>query len=147
MQISDIHGLTLPVAQGLMFTDGWYWDLNDDTRAFAKRFNERAKRMPGMVQAGTYSTTLQYLKAVQAAGTDDADAVMAQLKKSKIDDVFAKGGSIRADGRMVHDMYLAQVKSPAESKGPWDYYNIKATIPAAEAFMPLAQSKCSLVKQ
>jgi branched-chain amino acid transport system substrate-binding protein len=147
MQISDIHGLTLPVAQGLMFTDGWYWDLNDDTRAFAKRFNERAKRMPGMVQAGTYSTTLQYLKAVQAAGTDDADAVMAQLKKTKIDDVFAKGGTIRADGRMVHDMYLAQVKSPAESKGPWDYYSIKAIIPAAEAFMPLAQSKCALLKQ
>lgn len=147
MQISDIHGLTLPLAQGLMFTDGWYWDLNDETRSFARRFNERAKRMPGMVQAGTYSATLQYLKAVQTLGTDDADKVMAYLKTAKINDVFAKGGYIRVDGRMIHDMYLAQVKTPAESKGPWDYYNIKVTIPAEEAFMPIAQSKCALVKK
>jgi branched-chain amino acid transport system substrate-binding protein len=147
MQISDIHGLTLPLAKGLYFTDGWYWDLNDDTRAFAKRFFERTKRMPGMVQAGTYSATLQYLKAVEATGTDNADVVMAYLKKNKINDMFAKDGYVRADGRMVHDMYLAQVKSPEESKKPWDYYHIRAVIPGDKAFLPLAESKCSLVKK
>jgi branched-chain amino acid transport system substrate-binding protein len=147
MQISDVHGLTLDVAKGLLFTDGWYWDLNDDTRAFAKKFQARAKRYPGMVQAGTYSTTLQYLKAVEATRTDDPEIVMAYLKKTKINDVFAKGGYIRADGRMVHDMYLAEVKTPEQSKGPWDYYNIRSVIPGEEAVIPLKDSKCSLVKK
>jgi branched-chain amino acid transport system substrate-binding protein len=145
MQISDVHGLTLDVAKGLLFTDGWYWDLNDETRAFAKKFHARAKRYPGMVQAGTYSTTLQYLKAVEATRSDDADVVMAHLKKTKINDVFAKDGYIRADGRMVHDMYLAEVKTPQQSKGPWDYYNI--VIPGEEAVIPLKDSKCALVKK
>jgi branched-chain amino acid transport system substrate-binding protein len=146
MQISDINGMGLPLAQGLLFVDGWYWDLNDQTRAFAKRFYERTKRMPGMVQAGTYSTVLQYLKAVDATGSDNADVVMAYLKKNKINDMFAKGGYVRQDGRMVHDMYLFQAKKPEESKAPWDYYSLKATIPAEGAFMPLSQSKCSMVK-
>jgi branched-chain amino acid transport system substrate-binding protein len=147
MQISDIHALGLELAQGLYFTDGWYWDLNDQTRAFARRFYERTKRMPGMVQAGTYSSTLQYLHAVNATGTDNADVVMAYLKKTKINDVFAQGGYIRNDGRMVHDMYLAQVKAPEQSKAPWDYYDIRSVIPGAEAFLPLTESKCSLVKK
>ncbi len=147
MQISDVHGLTLDVAKGLLFTDGWYWDLNDATRAFAKKFDARAKRYPGMVQAGTYSATLQYLKAVEATRTDDPDVVMAYLKKTRINDIFAKDGYIRADGRMVHDMYLAEVKTPQQSKGPWDYYNIKSVISGEEAVIPLKDSKCSLLKK
>jgi branched-chain amino acid transport system substrate-binding protein len=147
MQISDIHGLTLPLAKDLYFTDGWYWDLNDETRAFAKRFFERTNRMPGMVQAGTYSATLQYLKAVYATATDNADIVMAHLRKTKINDLFAKDGYVRIDGRMVHDMYLAQAKQPEESKAPWDYYHIRNVIPGEQAFMPLAESKCPLVSK
>jgi branched-chain amino acid transport system substrate-binding protein len=146
MQISDVHGLTLPLAKGLYFTDGWYWDLNDQTRAFAKRFFARTKRMPGMVQAGTYSATLQYLKAVDATGSDNADTVMAYLQETKINDLFAKDGYIRKDGRMVHDMYLAQVKSPDESKAPWDYYHIRTVIPGEKAFLSLSESKCALAK-
>ncbi len=145
--ITDIHSLGLQVAQGMMLTDGWYWDQNDDSRKFGKRYFEQMKKMPSMNQAGVYSAVTTYLKAIQAAGTDDADAVMAQMKKMKINDMFAKNGYIRADGRMVHDMYLMQVKKPSESKYPWDYFTVKATIPAAEAFLPLAQSKCSLVKK
>lgn len=103
--------------------------------------------MPGMVQAGTYSATLQYLKAVDATGSDNADTVMAHLRNTKIDDMFAKGGYVRMDGRMVHDMYLAQAKEPEESRAPWDYYHIRQVIPGAEAFMPLAQSKCPLVSK
>ena len=147
MFITDIHSLGLQVAQGMMLTDGWYWDQNDDSRKFGKRYFEQMKKMPSMNQAGVYSAVTTYLKAIQAAGTDDADAVMAQMKKMKINDMFAKNGYIRADGRMVHDMYLMQVKKPSESKYPWDYFTVKATIPAAEAFLPLAQSKCSLVKK
>lgn len=145
--ITDIHSLGLQVAQGMMLTDGWYWDQNDDSRKFGKRYFEQMRKMPSMNQAGVYSAVTTYLKAIQAAGTDDADAVMAQMKKMKINDMFAKNGYIRADGRMVHDMYLMQVKKPSESKYPWDYFTVKATIPAAEAFLPLAQSKCSLVKK
>lgn len=145
--ISDIHSLGLPVAQGMLLTDGWYWDLNDDTRQFGKRFNEKMKKMPGMNHAGVYSAVLTYLKAVQAAGTDNADAVMAAMKKMKINDLFAKNGVIREDGRMVHDMYLMQVKKPDESKYPWDYYSVKAVIPGDQAFQPLALSRCPLVKK
>ncbi len=147
MQISDIHGLTLPVAKGLLFADGWYWDLNEETRAFAKKFYARAGRYPGTVQAGTYSATRTYLKAIEATKTDDPDVVMDYLKKTKIDDIFAKGGYIRADGRMVHDMYLAEVKTPEQSKGPWDYYNIRSVIPAEETVIPLEKSKCRLLTQ
>jgi len=145
--ITDIHSLGLQTAQGMLFTEGFYWDMNDETRKFSKRFFEKAKKMPSMIHAGVYSATTSYLKAVQAAGTDDADVVMAKLKSTPINDVFAKNGTIRADGRMVHDMYLVQVKKPSESKYPWDYYHVKATIPAGEAFQPLAQSKCPLVKK
>jgi branched-chain amino acid transport system substrate-binding protein len=145
--ITDIHSLGLPVTQGMLLTTGWYWDANAETRAFGKRYFDKMKKMPTMVQAGVYSSTLQYLKAVQAAGTDDADVVMAQLRKTKINDMFAKDGYIRADGRMVHEMYLMQVKKQSESKYPWDYYTLKAKIPGDQAFRPLSQSACPLVKK
>ena len=143
--ITDIHSLGLATTQGMYLTDGWYWDVNDETRKFGRRYFDKMKKMPTMVQAGVYSSTLTYLKAVQAAGTDNADAVMVQLKKMKINDMFAKNGYIRADGRMVHDMYLMEVKKPADSKYPWDYYNIKAVIPAEQAFQPLALSRCPMI--
>jgi branched-chain amino acid transport system substrate-binding protein len=145
MFITDVHSLGLKATQGMYLTEGFYWDLNDETRAWSKRFFEPHKRMPTMVQAGQYSSVLHYLKAVKAAGTDDTAKVMAQMKKTPINDFFAKNGSIRADGRMVHDMYLLQVKKPAESTTPWDYYNVRATIPAAEAFQPLSPASCPLV--
>ena len=147
MFISDVHSLGLQATQGMYLTTGFYWDLDDDTRAWSKRFFEKQKRMPTMVQAGQYSSVLHYLRAVQATGTDEAGKVMAHMKATPIKDFFGKNGRIREDGRMVHDMYLAQVKTPAESKYPWDYYNIRQTIPAEEAFQPLAQSKCPLVKK
>jgi len=147
MFISDVHSLGLKNTQGMYLTTGFYWDLNDETRAWSKRFFDKHKRMPTMVQAGQYSSVLHYLRAVQAAGTDEAGKVMAQMKQTPINDFFAKNGQIRDDGRMVHDMYLAQVKKPDESKYPWDYYHIRQTIPAAEAFQPLSQSKCPLVKK
>ncbi|MBK6717668.1 MAG: ABC transporter substrate-binding protein [Burkholderiales bacterium] len=145
MFITDVHSLGLKVTQNMYLTEGFYWNLNDETRAWSKRFFDAHKRMPTMVQAGQYSSVLHYLKAVKAAGTDDTAKVMAQMKKTPVNDFFAKNGSIRADGRMVHDMYLLQVKKPAESTTPWDYYHVRATIPAAEAFQPLAASKCPLV--
>ncbi|EPZ15730.1 ABC transporter permease [Thauera terpenica 58Eu] len=147
MFISDVHSLGLQATQGMYLTTGFYWDLDDDTRAWSKRFFEKQKRMPTMVQAGQYSSVLHYLRAVQATGTDEAGKVMAHMKATPIKDFFGKNGRIREDGRMVHDMYLAQVKTPAESKYPWDYYNIRQTIPAEEAFQPLAQSRCPLVKK
>ena len=147
MFISDVHSLGLQATQGMYLTTGFYWDLDDDTRAWSKRFFEKQKRMPTMVQAGQYSSVMHYLRAVQATGTDEAGKVMAQMKATPIKDFFGKNGRIREDGRMVHDMYLAQVKTPAESKSPWDYYHIRQTIPAEEAFQPLAQSKCPLVKK
>ena len=145
MFITDVHSLGLKVTQNMYLTEGFYWNLNDETRAWSKRFFDAHKRMPTMVQAGQYSSVLHYLKAVKAAGTDDTAKVMAQMKKTPVNDFFAKNGSIRADGRMVHDMYLLQVKKPAESTTPWDYYHVRATIPAAEAFQPLSASKCPLV--
>ena len=145
--ITDIHSLGLKTAQGMMLTAGWYWDTNEETRKFGRRFFEKVKRMPSFVQAGVYSAVTTYLKAVKAVGTDDADKVMAELKKAKINDVFAKNGYIRQDGRMVHDMYLMQVKKPEESKYPWDYYKLKATIPAEEAFQPLSKSTCPMIKK
>jgi branched-chain amino acid transport system substrate-binding protein len=145
--ITDIHSLGLKVAQGMMLTDAWYWDANDETRKFGRRFFEKVKRMPSYDQAGVYSAVTTYLKAVKAVGTDDADKVMAELKKTKINDMFAKNGYIRQDGRMVHEMYLMQVKKPEESKYPWDYYKLKATIPAEQAFQPLSLSACPLIKK
>ncbi|AMO35572.1 ABC transporter permease [Thauera humireducens] len=147
MFISDVHSLGLKNTQGMYLTTGFYWDLNDETRAWSKRFFDKHKRMPTMVQAGQYSSVLHYLRAVNAVGSDEAGKVMAQMKKTPINDFFAKNGQIREDGRMVHDMYLVQVKKPEESKYPWDYYHIRQTIPAAEAFQPLSQSKCPLVKK
>jgi branched-chain amino acid transport system substrate-binding protein len=143
--ITDIHALGLEATQGLLVTEGWYWDLNPETRKFGQRFMAKFKSEPTMDQAAVYSSVSTYLKAVQAAGTDEATAVMAKMKSTPINDVFAKGGTIRADGRMIHDMYLMQVKKPSESKGPWDYYVVKATIPGDQAFQPLARSTCSMV--
>ena len=144
--VSDIHSLGLERAQGLSLTEAFYWDLNDKTRAFSKRFADKFKgKMPTMVQAGFYSATLAYLNAVKAAGTDNPDKVMATMKAKPWDDpVFGKS-YIRADGRNMHDMYLFEVKKPSESKGPWDYYNLIATIPAEEAFRPLDQGNCPMV--
>jgi len=144
---TDIKSLGLKVAQGMQFTSGFYWDRDDATRAFAKRYYAIHKAMPTMDQAGAYSATMNYLKAIKAAGTDDSDAVMAKLKSMNISDFFAVNGKIRADGRMVHDMYLMEVKKPSESKGEWDLLKIVKTVPAAEAFMPLSESACSLVKK
>lgn len=145
--INDVHSLGLPTAQGMQLTNAWYWDMNEESRAFARRFQQRVGSMPNMAHAGDYSSTLHYLKAVQAAGSDDADAVSAKMRETPINDMFAKGGRIRADGRMVHDMYLWEVKSPSESKYPWDYLKLVKTIPAAQAFMPIEQSTCYLVKK
>jgi branched-chain amino acid transport system substrate-binding protein len=142
--LTDIHSLGLKTAQGLYLTTGWYWDLNDETRAFAKRFFAKINREPTMDQAGVYSATLTYLKAVKAAGTTDSDKVMAQLKKDKINDLFAKGGYIRADGAMIHDMYVMQVKTPQESKYPWDYYKVIRKMSGEEAFGPIT-GLCPLV--
>ena len=144
---NDIHALGLDVTQGLMLTTGWYWDMNEETRAWAKRFYERTKRMPTMVHAGIYSATNHYLNAVKATGSDDTKTVRAHMAKTPVNDMFAKNGTIREDGRMVHDMYLVQVKTPAESKGEWDLYKMVRTIPADEAYRPLAESQCKLVSK
>lgn len=145
--INDIHSLGLRLTQGMMLSSAYYWDMNEESRAWAKRFYERMHKMPNMSQAGVYSSTMHYLKAVQAAGTDDTDAVMKQMRETPINDFFARNGHIRADGRMVHDMYLFQVKKPEESKEPWDYYKLVATIPGDQAFQPLSESRCPLVKK
>ncbi|MGB6103566.1 MAG: ABC transporter substrate-binding protein [Pusillimonas sp.] len=145
--INDIHALGLDVAQGLLLTNAWYWDMNDGSREFAKRYQERMKSMPNMAHAGDYSSTLHYLRAVEAAGTDEPDAVSAKMREMPINDFFATDGKIREDGRMVHDMYLWEVKTPAESKGEWDYLKLVKTIPADVAFAPLSSSTCYLVKK
>ena len=145
--INDVHGLGLKEAQGLTITEASYWDMNDDTRKWAQRFYATMNAMPNMLQTGTYSSVLHYLKAVQAAGTDQTEEVMKKMRELPVNDVFYKNGQIREDGRMVHDMYLFEVKKPAESKGPWDYYKLLATIPADQAFQPLSQSRCALVKK
>ncbi|OYU87330.1 MAG: ABC transporter permease [Bradyrhizobiaceae bacterium PARB1] len=146
--ISDIDSVGLDTAQGLILAEAFYWDLNDETRAFTKRFQERNKgRAPTSAQAGVYSSVLHYLKAVKAAGTTDSAAVMKLMKETPINDMFAKNGKIREDGRMVHDFYLFEVKKPSESKGRWDYYKLLATVPADQAFQPLEASRCPLVKK
>jgi branched-chain amino acid transport system substrate-binding protein len=145
--ITDIKSLGLETAQGLVLTNAFYWDRDDETRAWSKRFYERMKRMPHMGDAGDYSSTMHYLKAVEAAGTDDAKAVMAKMRELPINDFFAKNGRIREDGRMVHEMYVYEVKKPSESKGEWDYYKLRAVIPADEAFRSLKESNCPLVKK
>jgi branched-chain amino acid transport system substrate-binding protein len=142
--INDVHALGLQTAQGLTLTEGFYWDRDDNTRAFARRFFEQANKMPSMAHAGVYSSVLNYLKAVEATDTDDADAVMKYLKSTEIDDGLFKG-HIRADGKFAHDMLLLEVKKPSESTEPWDYYHVRAVIPASDAALPLSQSKCPLV--
>src|SRR5471030_818215 len=144
--VSDVHSLVLERAQGLRLTEAFYWDLNDKTRAFSKRFGEKYKgKMPTMSQAGYYSATLAYLNAIKAVGTDDPEKVMAYLKSEKWDDPLFGKSYIRADGRKMHDMYLFEVKTPAESKGPWDYYKLIATVPAEQAFRPMDPVACKMV--
>jgi branched-chain amino acid transport system substrate-binding protein len=146
MFISDVHSLGLEATQGMYVTDSWYWNKDDATRKFSQRFFDKTHKEPTSVQAADYSAVTTYLKAVQAVGSTDADKVMAQLKKTKIDDFYTHGGYIRADGVMVHDMYLMQVKTPAESKAPWDYYNVVETIPGEQAYGTKAESRCTLWK-
>ena len=145
--VTDIDSVGLETAQGLLLAEAFYWDLNDDTRAFSKRFMARMKRPPTSAQAGVYSSVMHYLQAVKAAGTTDAAPVMKIMKDTPINDFFAKNGHIRADGRMVHDMYLFEVKKPSESKGRWDDYKLLATVPGDQAFQPLSESRCPLVKK
>jgi branched-chain amino acid transport system substrate-binding protein len=145
--ITDVKSMGLQQAQGLVLTNAFYWDRDDATRAWSKRFFEKMKRMPHMGDAGDYSSTMHYLKAIAAAGTTDAAAVMKKMKETPINDFFAKDGKIREDGRMVHDMYVYQVKTPQESKYDWDFYKLLAVIPAAEAYRPLSESACPLVKK
>ena len=146
MFINDIHSLGLNATQGMYLTDSWYWNKDAEARAWSRKFFEKMKRMPSSIQAADYSATLQYLKSVKAIGTDDGDKVLAQMKKTKINDMFAKDGFIRGDGRMVHDMYLMQVKSQAESTEPWDYYKVVQTFKGEEAWTTKAESKCALWK-
>ncbi|OYT91325.1 MAG: ABC transporter permease [Burkholderiales bacterium PBB3] len=146
MFINDIHSLGLKATQGMYLTDSWYWNRDADARAWSRKFFEKNKRMPSSLQAGDYSAVSTYLSAVKTAGTDDADKVMAQMKKAKINDMFAKGGFIRDDGRMVHDMYLMQVKTPAESNEPWDYYKVAEVFKGEAAWTTKAESKCALWK-
>jgi len=145
--ITDVNSLGLEAAQGLLLTEAFYWDMNNETRAWSRRYFDKMKKMPNMVQAGVYSATLHYLKAVDATGTVESSAVMKMMKDTPIHDFFAHDGRIREDGRMVHDMYLFEVKKPSESKEPWDDYKLVATIPAEEAFQPLSQSTCPLAKK
>lgn len=142
--LAEVHGLGLNAAQGLVLTEGYYWDMDDQSRAFADRFMKATGRMPNMIHASTYSSVTQYLKAVAAAGTDDSEAVTRKLHDMPVDDFFARGGKVLANGRMVHDMYLFQVKTPSESKKPWDYYKQLATIPGPTAFETIEESGCTL---
>src|SRR6201982_408927 len=145
--VTDIDSVGLDTAQGLLLAEAFYWDLNDDTRAFSKRFMERVKRPPTSAQAGVYSSVMHYLQAVKAAGTTDPGAVIKIMKQTPINDMFARNGKIREDGRMVHDMYLFEVKKPSESKARWDDYKLIATVPGNEAFQSLEASRCPLVKK
>lgn len=144
--ITDVHSMGLKQAQDIVLTETFYWDLNDETRTWSKRYFEKTKRMPSMVQAGIYSGTMHYLNAIKNTGTDDATAVMAKMKATPINDFFVKNGRIRPDGLHVHDMHLFQVKQPGESKYPWDYYKHLATIPADQAFSPMDTNACSFLK-
>src|ERR1700759_4484050 len=145
MTLAEVNGLGLEAAQGLILTEGFYWDHDDKTRAFSERFIKRTGHMPSMIHAGTYSATLSYLKAVKAAGTKDSAGVVRKLKELPVDDAFAQG-KVLANGRMVHDLYLFEVKAPAESKKPWDYYKLLATVPGDKAFFPAKESGCPLTK-
>jgi branched-chain amino acid transport system substrate-binding protein len=144
--ITDIHSIGVKNAAGLLATEAWYWDLNEESRAFAGRFIQKMKRMPTSVHAGDYSSMLTYLKAVKAAGTDNPDKVLVELRKMKINDLFTKGGYIRKDGTMVHDMYLFETKKPEEVTKPWDYYKVLNKVSGEQAFNTLAESKCTFIK-
>ncbi|HEX7438692.1 MAG TPA: ABC transporter substrate-binding protein [Caldimonas sp.] len=144
--INDIHSLGLKTTQGMYLTDSWYWNRDAEARAWSRKFFEKVKRMPSSVQAGDYSAALNYLQAVKATGSDDADKVLAQLRKSKVNDIFTKGGYVRDDGTMVHDMYLMQVKSPDKSAEPWDYYNVVETFKGDTAWTTKAETKCAAWK-
>jgi len=146
MFINDVHSLGLKTTQGMYLTDSWYWNKDADARAWSRKFFDKMKRMPSSLQAADYSATMQYLAAVKAIGSDDADKVMAQLHKAKVNDMYTKGGWVREDGTMIHDMYLMQVKSPEKSTEPWDYYNVVQTIKGDDAFTSKAESKCALWK-
>lgn len=143
--LAEVHGLGLEAAQGLTLTEGFYWDRDDESRAFAKRYMERTGRMPNMVHAGTYSAVTQYLKAIDKAGSDETEAVSGELHAMPVDDVFGRGGKVGPNGRMIHDMYLLEVKKPSESKQEWDYFKVLATIPGDEAYIKPAESGCALV--
>ncbi len=142
MLLTDVHAVGLPTAQGLYLTEAWYWDTNAETRAWSKRYEDRMKKKPNSNHASVYSSVSHYLKAVQAAGTDDTAAVMKKMQDTPINDMFAKNGKIRPDGRHVHDMYLYQVKKPSESKAPWDYYTLKGTVKGEDAFQSMEKSLC-----
>jgi branched-chain amino acid transport system substrate-binding protein len=142
--ITDVHSLGLDIAKGMTFVDGFYWDADSQTREWSKRFHARRGTMPTMTQAGVYSAVRHYLRSVQASGTDNAKVVAAKMRELPVNDFFAKGGELRADGRLVHDMYLVQVKPPEESRQPWDYYKILSIIPGNKAFRPLAEGQCVL---
>ena len=144
--ISDVHSMQLQAAQGLKFVTAFYWDRDDETRAWSKRFFERQGRMPTMPQAAVYSAVRHYIASIDAAGTDEAKAVMAKMRALPVNDFYVKNGHVREDGRLVHDMLFAQVKTPAESKGPWDYYKLVQTMSGEEAFGKLSDSACPLVK-
>lgn len=144
--LAEVHGLGLEAAQGLTLTEGFYWNRDDESRKFGERFMKRTGKMPNMIHAGTYSAVLQYLKAIEKAGTDETEAVAKVLHELPVDDVFGRGGTVGKNGRMIHDMYLLEVKKPADSKTPWDYYNVLATIPGKEAYIDPAKSGCELVK-
>ncbi|CAN7235077.1 MULTISPECIES: ABC transporter substrate-binding protein [Brucella] len=145
--LAEVHGLGLEAAQGLTLTEGFYWDRDDESREFSKRFFDRTGRMPNMIQAGTYSAVLQYLKAIKEAGTDETEAVAKKLHEMPVNDVFARNGKVGANGRMIYDMYLMEVKKPDESKAPWDYYKVLATIPGDQAYLKPEESGCPLVTQ
>jgi len=145
--INDIHSLGLKTTQGMYLTTGWYWDQSDATRAWAKKFEDKVKRKPSMLQAADYSSVAFYLNGVKATGTDDGDALMKWMKSNKINDFFAQGGYVREDGRMIHDMYLMQVKTPEESKAPWDYYKVVATLPGDEVYTKPSESTCKVFKK
>ena len=145
--ITDVHSMELKAAQGLKFVTAFYWDRNDETREWSKRFFERQQRMPTQTQASVYSAIRHYLKSIEAAGTDEAKGVMAKMRELPVNDFYTKNGHLREDGRLVHDMYFAQVKTPAESTRPWDYYKILGTIPGDQAFRPMSEGGCPLVAQ
>lgn len=142
--LAEVHGLGLEAAQGLSLTEGFYWDRDDESRKFAQRFFDRTKRMPNMIQAGTYSAVTQYLKAIKQVGTDDTEKVAAALHEMKVDDVFGRGGTVGKNGRLIYDMYLMEVKKPSESTKPWDYYKVLATVPGDQAYLKPEESGCPL---